>query len=405
MVNDKNIKIQSNQKFSAASLGYFVRLPLTQHNLALATLLTKMQGNASESYPDPAMIAARFSELYSFRFEAAPQLFGKELVISYLVDFVEPQEILDPDYNYREIMETFIDLVTNPLLVAKNLELSQRQLRDEYQELVAQPNNRALIDFFNYWYQDQPDYAASFLGPIEEIEAATVQDVRRFFDSLESCPSCLLGQAYDARQVARLANEGLDASGLSLAFPMSDLAIAAPDLRFAKAAEQGNQQAQLFLGYGYKALPTLTDLACGTVLREYLTGEQSSRLFAKVREEKGAAYAVESNWYADNSLFLINAGLDPGKVELTEQIIAKEMQMVADGRIDPGLLKQSKQALVNRQLINQDSSAWLLARKIRYALHENYEGFNFAQAVKAVTSKDLANFVKNLYLNESYVLK
>lgn len=95
-------------------------MPLTQHNLALATLLTKMQGNASESYPDPAMIAARFSELYSFRFEAAPQLFGKELVISYLVDFVEPQEILDPDYNYREIMETFIDLVTNPLLVAKS---------------------------------------------------------------------------------------------------------------------------------------------------------------------------------------------------------------------------------------------------------------------------------------------
>ncbi len=47
----------------------------------------------------------------------------------------------------------------------------------------------------------------------------------------------------------------------------------------------------------------------------------------------------------------------------------------------------------------------MLARKIRYALHENYEGFNFAQAVKAVTSKDLANFVKNLYLNESYVLK
>ncbi len=79
----------------------------------------------------------------------------------------------------------------------------------------------------------------------------------------------------------------------------------------------------------------MADLACGTVLREYLTGEQSSRLFAKVREEKGAAYAVESNWYADNSLFLINAGLDPGKVELTEQIIAKEMQMVADGRIDP----------------------------------------------------------------------
>lgn len=51
---------------------------------------------------------------YSFQFEAVVQLFGKEMVISYLANFVEPQEILDPDYNYRQIAETFAGLATRP---------------------------------------------------------------------------------------------------------------------------------------------------------------------------------------------------------------------------------------------------------------------------------------------------
>ena len=83
----------------------------------------------------------------------------------------------------------------------------------------------------------------------------------------------------------------------------------------------------------------------------------------------------------------------------------KEMQMVAAGRIDPGLLKQSRQALANRHLLNQDHASWLLAKDLRYKLHADYEDFDMMAAVSRVTSVRLADFAQKLYLNESYVLK
>lgn len=407
-MNEENISIQSNQKFTSGNLGLFVRLPLTKHNMSMASLLCRMQMNESELFPDPSLQQVELQQRYSFQFEAVVQLFGKEMVISYLANFVEPQEILDPDYNYRQIAETFAGLAIRPLITPSSVQLAQRQLEEEYQELMAEPSNAALSAFFNNWYADQPDYAASFIGTIEDITKATSQEVRRFADAIKTQASCVIGHVYDARQVKRLLKKKLQEEGwpgLALDFGSRDLLISAPDLRIEKTDEQGKQQAQLFLGYAYKGQPSLQDLATGTVLRQYLTGDQSSRLFSKVREENGAAYAVESNWYADNALFLVNAGLDPDKLDLARQIIGKEMQMVADGRIDPGLLKQSRQALANRHLLNQDHASWLLAKDLRYKLHADYEDFDMMAAVSRVTSGRLADFAQKLYLNESYVLK
>ncbi|WP_201346514.1 M16 family metallopeptidase, partial [Lactobacillus nasalidis] len=396
-MNKENITIQSNQKFTTGSLGFFVRLPLTKHNMALANLLCRMQMDESDLFPEAGLQQIELQKRYSFQFEAVVQLFGKELVIAYLANFIEPRQILDPDYNYRQIAETFCALATRPLISSASVKLAQRQLADEYQELLAEPSNAALSGFFNNWYADQPDYAASFMGSIEEIKAASSQDVRRFADALRTQASCIFGHVYDARQVKRLLLQQLaeeDWPGIRIDFGVDDLLIPAPDLRLEKTSEQGKQQAQLYLGYAFKGRPKLDDLATGTVLRQYLTGEQSSRLFAKVREESGAAYAVESNWFADNALFLINAGLDPEKLDLARQIISKEMQMIADGRIDPGLLKQSRQALQNRQLLNQDHSNWLLAKDLRYELHADYQDFDMAAAAGQVTSRRLADFVK-----------
>ena len=87
---------------------------------------------------------------------------------------------------------------------------------------------------------------------------------------------------------------------------------------------------------------------------------------------------------------------------LNPQIIGKEMQMVAAGRIDPGLLKQSRQALANRHLLNQDHASWLLAKDLRYKLHADYEDFDMMAAVSRVTSGRLADFAQKLYLNERY---
>lgn len=50
-----NIAIRKNKKFTTAAIGCFLRLPLTKHNLAYASLLARIQMNSSLSYPSLAL--------------------------------------------------------------------------------------------------------------------------------------------------------------------------------------------------------------------------------------------------------------------------------------------------------------------------------------------------------------
>ena len=91
-----NIAIRKNKKFTTAAIGCFLRLPLTKHNLAYASLLARIQMNSSLSYPSLALQQKRLAELYDLQLEIMPQVFGKEILLTYYANFVEPIEILDP---------------------------------------------------------------------------------------------------------------------------------------------------------------------------------------------------------------------------------------------------------------------------------------------------------------------
>ena len=92
-------------------------------------------------------------------------------------------------------------------------------------------------------------------------------------------------------------------------------------------------------------------------------------------------------------------------MDRAKQIIIEEMKKVAAGRIDPGLLKQSKQALVNQTLLGQDQESWLLSKQLRGELKPEYAAFDQIKAAKAVTVNKLREFAQKLILNESYVLR
>ena len=141
------------------------------------------------------------------------------------------------------------------------------------------------------------------------------------------------------------------------------------------------------------------------VLAQYLAGDQSSKLFVRVREELGAAYAIDANNYSNNSLFLISAGLDPELTEQAIQIIKDEIVKISDGQIDPELFKKAKKSLKNLQLVGRDQENWQLAQALRKELFAGYAEFDRDQAISRVTSKQLISFAQKLFLNESYVLQ
>ena len=400
-----NIEIRKHKKFTTAVVGCFLRLPLTSHNLAFSSLLARLQMNTSLAYPTIATQQQKLAQLYDLQFDVLPQLFGKEIILTYYANFVEPAEILDPDYTYDEIIETLSQIIKSPSYDQNLLAYAKRQLEEDYNELMEQPANYAIDRFFKLWYRDHPDYAENFMGPIQEIKDAGLDEMNNFVSSLRDVPMAVLGMARDNNQLTKLVNQYFRGAGIIKQFEVDDLTIPAENNPLEKTEEQDNAQAQLLMGFGFKQKITYQGQIAGLLLSQYLAGDQSSKLFNQIREELGAAYDVEANSFANNNLFLINAGLDPAKIEDAKRIVFNEMQRIADGEIDEALFKKSQKSLERNTKIGLDGQNWQLGQALRSALFPEYTNFDRAAAIKRATSHQLVDFVKNLFFNESYILK
>lgn len=400
-----NITIRKNKKFTTAGIGCFLRLPLTNHNLAFASLLSRLQMNTSLSYPTIAAQQRKLAQLYDLQLDIMPQLFGNQIILMYYDNFVEPIEVLDPDYTYEEIIQTISPIIRFPAYDNNLFDYAKRQLEDEYREIMVQPSNYALDRFFKLWYEDQPEYAENFMGPIDEIKNTTIVEMRDFIENLRDIPMAVIGMGRDNQLMTKILRNIFKGAGIIKKFQVSDLVIPAKRKLIEKVDEQDNIQAQLLMGFGFKQRISYQEQVVGLLLEQYLAGDQSSKLFSQIREELGAAYDVQASDFANNSLFLINAGIDPQKVEPAKRIILNEMQKLMDGNIDEELFRKSKKAVYRNTRIGLDNQNWQLGQALRAELLPDYLDFDREAAIKKATPHQLINFVQNLFFNESYILK
>ncbi len=95
------------------------------------------------------------------------------------------------------------------------------------------------------------------------------------------------------------------------------------------------------------------------VLNNLLGGSMSSRLFQKIREEKGLAYSVFSypSSYHDCGLFSIYAGLKPAQVNNVTSIITEEIKLMKNKGISENELFDSKEQLKGSYTLGLESTS------------------------------------------------
>jgi predicted Zn-dependent peptidase len=152
-----------------------------------------------------------------------------------------------------------------------------------------------------------------------------------------------------------------------------------------RAAKRGLEQVHLVLG-----VPALPEAHAARhrllVLNAVLGGTTSSRLFQKVREERGLAYAVESSVqsYHDAGQLVVYAATSPGRTGAALRVILDEMRDLKERGPSPEELRVARSHLEGSLLLSQESTSsrmWSLARQ---------EIVHGAQATVAETLRDLA---------------
>lgn len=407
MDNSINLKVIHNAKFKSANIGCFFRLPFNQKNLALANVASSMQSLASQDFPSVGIQAKALESLYNMNLEIYSEVFGNQIVIFYVANFVEPRMILDPNYNFQKIIDTFFRIVTKPLVNQQILGIAKQQVENEFKQFYDVPANFALKEFLGIWYRKNPEFADNVFGDFNTIQNCTIELLANFFESLKQCPAIFLASVENENFIKKLVKPNLNFPGFRFDFKVDNLVVPCDFDFYQKDLNVEVEQAQLLLGFGYdNNLSSNLRQFGGLILSQYLSGDESSKLFSIIREDLGAAYAIDANNFLNNSLFLINAGLQHEKVDQVRDVILHEINKIASGNIDLDLLKKSKLALKRTFLSGEDNQDVIIIQMLANALRkEQLTNLDRISLIEHFSDKQLIKFCKSLIFNESFCLK
>ncbi len=261
---------------------------------------------------------------------------------------------------------------------------------------------RTVDDVFDaLLYGEEHPLGRAIIGPKENIRAFT----RRQFDTYHkrnytaaNTVVCVAGNFSEKKMLAKIQKEF---KHIKRAAAPEYLAFA-PSQNAPRVAikEKKTDQTQLMLGVS--AYPYLhKDEYVLSVLAAILGGGMSSRLFTEVREKRGLAYSI-SAWaerYPDTGHFVIQAGVEHGKLEEATRVILGELRKLKEKKVPAAEFKKIKSQFegsaalaleTSSQVAGNAASSMLSVGRVR-PLEETLKG------IKAVTRDDIKRIARDLF--------
>ncbi len=150
---------------------------------------------------------------------------------------------------------------------------------------------------------------------------------------------------------------------------------------------------QLYSIIGFRSIPiTSPDRFKYMILNDILGSGMSSRLFQKIREERGLAYTITSfiDSYRDFGIHLIYAVTDPEKKEEYLNAVKEELKILKKNGISEEELEKSKDHIKTSLILSLESNV----SKMRF----NINGELYFNKPKKIT--DIINDINNVNIND-----
>ncbi|TGD63604.1 insulinase family protein [Tabrizicola sp. WMC-M-20] len=225
-------------------------------------------------------------------------------------------------------LDVISDIVLNPVFDPKEIETERHVILQEIGQALDTPDDIIFDWLQEVSYPDQP-FGRTILGPSERVSSFTAEDLRGFVGQHYAPDQMILSASggVDHEAIVHQAREifgHLSARGLSVVEPA---AFIGGERREVKKLEQVHFALSLEApGYRHP------DVYTAQVYAMTMGGGMSSRLFQKIREERGLCYSIfaQSGAYEDTGSITIYAGTSKEEIAALTQLTVDEMKRAAD---------------------------------------------------------------------------
>jgi len=258
------------------------------------------------------------------------------------------------DTDVETVFDILSDMYTGSLLDEAETELERGVILEEISmyedspEDVAQEMLAALV-----WGNDPLGYGIA--GTRDTVQAISSGDLRRFREKYYTARNTVLSVAgsFDERKIIELAEQYFGT--VSVGTPHTDYG----QVSFCtgrRNKEKDIEQTHIAIGYPgiEQNSPSRYDMAafCGA-----LGGGMSSRLFQKIREEKGLAYTIYAapESFKNAGMLNIYAGVSPENADHVSALIRKEIEDILQNGLTDTEVARSLSQMRASYIMGQES--------------------------------------------------
>ncbi len=272
----------------------------------------------------------------------------------------------DEALNAYELLRT---LIVQPWLLPADLEREKNVVAEEMRESQDDPDEVLDLLMTQALYAD-PAYNHDILGTEATLSAMTASDLRKFFERHYQPSNMVLAISGGARQtVLNAARQDFTGDPVPSLLPKRR---AIPHTQFGRKSESLDWE-QLHIGLAVPAPSRYqSDYAAALMTVGILGGQNSSRLWQRLREEEGLVYGVSTQYgpEADFGEMMTFLSLGPERVAVALTALAEEVYRLAADGPDPEEVARTRTALYTMAVMAQETPDARVMRLGRYALDQ-----------------------------------
>jgi predicted Zn-dependent peptidase len=311
-----------------------------------------------------------------------------------------------PSKHFLLAVDVLVDLVRNPRFEENDIERERQVIIEEMNMSLDSPRQRVAMLIDELLWPGKP-LGRDIAGSKETVSSLTRQQIREFhashylpnnivvsiagdIDEKQAHDAALqtLGDWQSGKVPAGFSSSGLDGEKrLSVEFRETEqlqLCLGVPGVSFFDPDRYAVDLLSIILGEG-----------------------MSSRLFLKLREEKGLAYEIHSyaDHFTDTGALIVHAGIDPTQGEAALKGILEELLGIGNS-LSSEELDKAKEIAKGRLLLSLENSrsvaGWLGAQEL--LTNRILSVDDVIALVEAVTEADLKRVAHNLFDSRYFCL-
>jgi predicted Zn-dependent peptidase len=311
--------------------------------------------------------------------------------------------VLDADL--PRALDVITDMVRRPALRDSDLSLERQVVLEEISTVADTPDDEVFDLVYETLWPDH-SYGFQILGTKETVSGLSTGDLKHLHDRAYFPGNCVIAAAGNLTHDALLKeveSQGwFDGDGTSASPP--PLPPVPPAIRGVRKGVD-KDTAQTHIVFATDTIPYADGRKYALlVLSNVFGGGMSSRLFQRIREELGLAYAIYSftSFYRGMGMAGVYVGSQPGRAEKAAEEIRAEFARMAREGLRGDALRDAKQQTLGQLMLSLESPTSRMYRLASTAVYsEPYRSLDeVLQTVEALTADEVSAMADEFFAPE-----